>query len=264
MDKNILKCFGVGDGWPTNGLRHSSYMYQVGRSTLLIDCGEPISGSFRASGFNYDLIDRIFISHFHFDHVGGFFMLMQGFWLQQRQKDLVVHMPEDGIEPIRQMLNTGCIFDELMSFRTRYEPLRHATPVISDSVRLTPFLTTHLNAFKKAFSSKYPLKYEAYCFLMESDKLRIGHSADIGSPEDLDPLLTKPLDLLVCELAHVRPEILAQYLKGKKIKKILFVHLPTKLQERLEETRALLEKYLAPEQFDFAHNGDEINLTTEV
>ena len=48
-----------------------------------MDCGETVSGGYKATGLDYDTIDRIFISHLHSDHIGGFFMLMQGFWLEQ-------------------------------------------------------------------------------------------------------------------------------------------------------------------------------------
>lgn len=255
MPSFSLKSFGVGDGWPSEDRNHSSFLYQVGKTSLLIDCGEPISRLYKASGLNYDTIDQIFLSHLHFDHVGGFFMLIQGFWLEQRQKDLVVHLPQDGIDPIRNMLNAACLFDDLFSFRLRFEPLKSGSPILINKVKVTPFRTTHLDSLRRAFQHKHPQKYEAFCFLMESNGLRIGHSADIGAPEDLDPLLEQPLDLLVCELAHARPEHLFRYLRNRSVGHIVFTHLSRRLWESLEEISALASESLGSIPFSFAQDG---------
>jgi ribonuclease Z len=226
--------------------------------SILLDCGESLSGSFKASGLNYDTIDRIFISHLHCDHVGGFFMLMQGFWLEQRQKDLVVHLPADGIKPIRQMLDASCIFDELLAFRLRFEPLKKGQPVVTHNVKVTPFPTSHLDSLRVSFQKRYHQSFEAFCFLLESDRTRVGHSGDIGAPEDLAPLVQQPLDLLVCEIAHCKPEDLFHFLKHRPIKRIVFTHLARRAWQNLEEMRALAFKILGPMPFTFAHQGEEI------
>jgi len=258
MDAHLLKCYGVGDGWPCASRHHSSFLYRFGKVSILLDCGEPVSGSFKASGLDYDTIDRIFLSHLHCDHVGGFFMLMQGFWLEQRQKDLVVHLPADGIKPIRQMLDASCIFDELLAFRLRFEPLKAGQPVVTHNVKVTPFPTSHLDSLRQAFQAQYPQSFEAFCFLLESDRTRVGHSADIGSPEDLAPLVEQPLDLLVCEIAHCKPDDLFHFLKGRPIKRILFMHLARRAWLNLEETRAQASNILGSIPFTFAHPGEKI------
>jgi len=221
MGKFALKCFGVGDGWPCADRNHASFLYRFGKESILVDCGEPISGSYKASGLPYDEIDRIFISHLHADHVAGFLMLMQGFWLERRKKELPVHLPGDGIKPLGQMLKAGMIFEELLQFR---------------------------------------LKFEAFCFLIEAGRLRIGHSADIGKPDDLEPLLRRPLDLLVCELAHFRPEDMFRFLNRRKIKRVVFVHLGRAEWKDLKETRRLAAKMLGRISFTFARDNEEITL----
>src|SRR5205823_1827426 len=81
-----LKCFGTGDGWPSADRNHSSFLYRFGQTRVLIDCGEGISRSYKASGLSYNAVDGIFLSHMHADHTGGFLMLMQGMWLEKRRK----------------------------------------------------------------------------------------------------------------------------------------------------------------------------------
>jgi ribonuclease Z len=257
MQKFSLKCFGTGDGWPS-ARNHSAFLYRIDETAILIDCGEPISRSFQGSGLDCDALDSVILSHLHFDHVGGFFMLIQGLWLQQRMKALPVYLPRDGIVPMRQMLDAGCIFDELLSFRMRFQPLSEREPIQIGRVRVTPFPTTHLEGFRRRFQKKYPQAFAAFCFLIQAGALRVGHSADIGAPEDLAPLLEEPVDLLVCELAHVNPVELFGFLKGLPIKHIVFVHLAQKQFEHIEELRSLAALQLAHVQVSFALDGDEI------
>jgi ribonuclease BN (tRNA processing enzyme) len=225
-----------------------------------VDCGEQLSRNYKASGLSYDAFDRIFISHLHSDHTGGFFMFMQGLWLERRTKALPVHMPMDGIKPFQQMLRAGVIFPELLQFKLSFEALRLHKPVQTGNVRVTPFRSSHLDQLRLAFQKKYPQKFQAFCFLMESGRLRVGHSADIGRPEDLEPLLQKPLDLLVCELAHFSPEALFRYLHGRAIKRIVFVHVARPHWANLEKTRQLAKQMLGGIPLTFARDNDEITL----
>jgi ribonuclease BN (tRNA processing enzyme) len=260
MGKFSLTCFGVGDGWPCADRNHSAFLYRFGGTSLLVDCGDGFSRPFKAAGLSYDAIDRIFISHLHADHFAGLFMLLQGCWLEGRKKDLSVHLPADGVKPLGQMLRAAMLFPELLKFRLRLHALQAGKGVPVDGVRVTPFPTSHLDQLKKSFQKKHPLRFAAYCFLIESGKLRIGHSADIGRPEDLEPLLRQPLDLLVCELAHFRAEKLFRYLARHEVRRVVFVHLGRRYWENLKATRVLAAKMLPDVRFSFALDNQEFSL----
>jgi len=254
MDDFSLKCFGVGDGTASLDRNHSAYLYRLGTATLLVDCGEPVSRSFKATGLSYETIDRIFLSHLHSDHVGGLFMLLQGFWLEQRRQQLTIHLPGDAIQPIANMLKAAYLFAEVLPFPLRFEALAAAQPISFAHVQVTPYRTTHLDSLKKHFQSRYPGEYAAYCFQIVAGQRRIAHSADIGTPEDLDPLLEQPVDLLVCELAHFEPEELFAYLKNKKIGQILFTHLSRWNWERLPEMEEMAAEMLPKANVTFARD----------
>ncbi|MDB6124260.1 MAG: Beta-lactamase domain protein [Pedosphaera sp.] len=260
MGKLALRCFGVGDGWPCADRNHASFLYRFDQVSILVDCGEPVSSSYKASGLPYDAIDRIFISHLHFDHIAGFFMLMQGFWLEQRKKTLPVHLPAAGIKPFGQLLNAAMVFKELLQFRLRFEGLRAGKAVVTRGVRVVPYRSSHLAQLKKAFQKKYPQRFDSFSFLIEAGRVRIGHSADLGRPEDLEPLLKKPLDLLVCELAHFKAEDLFRYLKRRDIKRIVFVHLTRPYWENLQKTRQLAAKMLPGIPCSFPRDNEEITI----
>jgi ribonuclease BN (tRNA processing enzyme) len=105
---------------------------------------------------------------------------------------------------------------------------------------------------------KYPGRYEAFCFLLEHENRRIGHSADLGAPEDLAPLLLHPLDLLVCELAHYSIAEICHSLRGRAVKKLVFTHLARNYWEDFEGTIKTVKHLLPDMDVSFAWDGDVI------
>lgn len=245
---------------PNADRNHSSYLYQFGETALLVDCGEPVSRSCRAAGIGSDTVDRLLLSHLHSDHFGGLFMLLQGLWLEKRRKPLPIHLPADGIQPIRQMLDLANLVPELLHFGVEMEPWEAGQPITQGKVRVTPYPTTHLESLRQQLQAKYPGQYAAYCFLLEHEGHRIGHSADLGAPSDLAPLLLHPLDLLVCELSHFTIPEICNYLRGRPIKKVLFTHLSRHCWEDFGGTRREVTRLLPGMNVVFAWDGDVVML----
>ncbi len=260
MSKTSLHALGTNDGWTSDQRGHSAFLYRLENSTLLIDCGEPVGRSLRSAEVKPDDLDGLLLSHLHCDHVGGFFMLMQGFWLDQRTKPLTVHMPEEGLKPIRKMLDAAYIFEELMPSELNFTALEAGKPFEVSGIRITPYPTSHLDQLKEHFAKKYPPKYEAFSFLLESKEARVAHSADIGALIDLEPILTQPVDLLVCELAHVEPKELFTYLADKEIGRVAFMHLSRPYRKKLDELKSLAKSILGNLPHTFLDDGDLIEV----
>jgi ribonuclease Z len=256
--KFSVKCFGTGDGWPCDDRNHAAFLYQFGGTSLLVDCGDGVDRGYKASGLSYNHFDAILLSHLHSDHFGGLFMLLQGCWLERRRKPLMVYLPKGAIRPLRAMLNAAYLFDEVLPFRLELKPLVEKRPLRIGGATVTTFRTGHLDGYRKEIQRKYRVDFNAYCFLIEGDGRRVGHSADLGKPEDLAPLLTRPLDLLVCELAHFAPEKLFRLLRGRAIKRFTFVHVARSYWENLSKTRRLASRMLPRVPHRFAKDGDEV------
>ena len=260
-EKATLQCLGVGDGWAGTNRRHSSYLYQFGQRTVLVDCGDGVSAGFKIGGQGYAELDRVLLSHLHSDHVGSFSLLVQGLWLQQRRRPLPVHLPGPAIATMRTWLEATILPPELIGFPIEWRPLKPSEKFRAGAVRITAFPTTHLESLRRALQPSYPAAcFEAFSFLFAAPGLRIAHTADIGDVADLAPLLTKPLDLLVCELAHFEPAALFAALRGKAVKRIVFIHLAREYWNDLPGTRKLLKAGLGGIPFVIAKDGDHFTV----
>jgi hypothetical protein len=185
-------------------------------------------------------------------------MLLQGCWLEKRRRDLPVYLPKGGVRPLRGFLRAAFLSNDVLPFGLDLRPLQAGKPARVRDARVTPFQTSHLNGFKTKMPKRHRSGLDAHCFLIESAGRRVGHSADLGAPEDLEPLLVKPLDLLVCEVAHFSPERIFRYLNGRDIRRVVFVHLARRFRENLAATRRLTAKMLPGLPHTFARDGEEI------
>ena len=254
-----VTCFGVGEGWPCPDRNHASFLFRFGETRILVDAGDGLSSTFKAIGPGYDVVDRVFLSHMHSDHVGGFSLFVQGLWLEKRRRPLPVHMPGAGIPPLKAWLNATILFDELVGFPIYWEPLAASVKVREAAVTVTPFPTTHLESLRRAFQKNHKATcFDTFAFVFEGLGKRVAHTSDIGHVDDLDSLLSHHLDLLVCELSHVEAEDLFAKLKGKDVDRVVFTHVERQLWADQPALTRLAKSKLGGMPFVIGHDGDEI------
>lgn len=252
-----LTCFGVGEGWPCPDRRHSSFLYRIGRNHILVDAGEGLSSAYKASGLSYDQVDRLLVSHLHSDHVGSLSLWIQGLWLEGRRRPLSISAPERGLEPIRDWLEATLLFPDLVRFPIRWDPIVAGGRFRVGDVRVQAFPTTHLESLRRSFQQRHPRGvFDCFSFVFTSRGLRVGHTADIGDVNDLEPLLAEPLDLLLCELSHVSAADLFLKLRRRPIRKLVLTHLS---REHWNGRAAMLRqarKALVGTDVSIARDGD--------
>ena len=118
---------------------------------------------------------------------------------------------------------------------------KRGRPVDFSGLSVTPYPTTHLEGFQQMTGR---LDIESFLFDMTAESKRVVYSGDLGSPNDLHEVLSEPIDLLICELAHFSPEELLAALRGARIGTLCLTHISTELDERRGEIEILFENEL--------------------
>ncbi len=253
-----VTCLGVGDGRPNLDRGQAAFLYRLGAARVLVDCGEPATRALLQDGARADDLDHVFISHLHFDHLGGLFTLLQGLWLAPRRHPLSIHLPDVGIRPVRELMRTACLFDDWTPFPLTFCPLRLGSRIAVHGAVVTPKASSHLRALRPAHGPRNPRLSEAFSFLLETKDRRVAHSADLGGLADLEGLTREPLDLLVCELAHLDLAEVFAHLAGKPIRQVAFVHLSGTQWRRRARIEARAARALCPIRVRIPGDGERI------
>jgi ribonuclease BN (tRNA processing enzyme) len=221
-----LKCFGTGPGKSDGRRAYSAYFYQFKTAGVMVDCGEPLSLSFKKARANAESIDALLISHTHPDHIGGFLTFMQMLKHAERQTPLDIFLPGHAIPALKQLMDAAYVFPERLTYSYEMQALEVGRAFKIRGLKVTPFATTHLEKARAKSTARRPIPFQAFSFMFEDqNSARVAHTGDIGSANDLDPLLKHPLQLLVCEAAHATPDELLQKLKPASVRRTALVHL---------------------------------------
>jgi len=93
-EKIKITFLGTGSAIPTERRNHPSIFLEYKEHGILFDCGEGTQRQFRKAKLNPCKISRIFISHWHGDHVLGLPGLLQTLMLNGCNKTLKIYGPE--------------------------------------------------------------------------------------------------------------------------------------------------------------------------
>ncbi|MCX8159175.1 MAG: ribonuclease Z [Candidatus Pacearchaeota archaeon] len=94
MEKIYLTFLGTGNAIPTKFRNHSAILISYANENLLFDCGEGTQRQFKIIGISPTKITRIFISHWHGDHILGLPGLFQTLAMSNYQKTLKIYGPK--------------------------------------------------------------------------------------------------------------------------------------------------------------------------
>ncbi|MEM2874376.1 MAG: ribonuclease Z [Candidatus Nanoarchaeia archaeon] len=99
-----LILLGTAAAFPTKERAHSALLLDIGEESLLFDCGENAQRQIALAKASPMKISKIFISHWHGDHVLGLGGLLQSFQMNRRMKKIDIYGPEKTRERFRNML----------------------------------------------------------------------------------------------------------------------------------------------------------------
>jgi len=241
-----ISFLGTGSGIPSADRYFTSMLVQVEGKHLLIDAGEPCVHLLRDRGDLILTIDRILITHGHVDHIGGLPALLQGAMILGRSKPLTIHLPEEMIIPIRAWIRALYLIEEELGFLLDWQSWKNGVPVnLEVGISFTPYANNHLISCYRSLSGADSTRpCNAYSLVILSGEFRAVFSGDLSAADELTPLLSDPVSVLVSELSHFTAKELAVALGGSEIHALCLVHLADEYADDRSQLQELMERLL--------------------
>ncbi|HAB18595.1 MAG TPA: MBL fold metallo-hydrolase [Verrucomicrobiota bacterium] len=254
-----LNCLGVGEGWPSGSRRPASFLYRLGETRLLVDCGDGMSSAFKATGWDYESLDAVLLSHMHSDHVGGFSMFVQSLWLNRRRRSLPVYAPARALPALQAWLEATLLPPGLIGFELQWRPLVSHEPFTVGGVTVVAHQGTHLDSLRRSFEAQHPnTAFDSYSFVISDSRRSVAHTADVGGVIDLQPLLAARPNLFVSELSHVEIEAITDAIHKTPPGRVVFVHIARDYLLDVPRLEQRLREQLGDIPFSLARDDDAI------
>lgn len=226
---------GTGPGDVVAGRFQASILLECSGLDVLLDAGEPCSGRLLELGFSLTDLDAVWLTHAHPDHIGGLPLLLQACRLHGRDRALPLGVPAHLAEPLGRWLEAVHLPADRLGFALEEFSWQDGVPVGLADLSVIPRRTTHLPAGEGK---------EAFLLEISDADRRMVYSGDVGSVDDLNGVLNRPMDLLICELAHVTPADLAAKLQTARIGVLCLTHVAAAWERKREEIKRQFESVL--------------------
>jgi hypothetical protein len=199
----------------------------------VLDAGDGASSFLTRRGFDHRHIRGIFVSHMHGDHHAGFIQVVKTCMHVEKDDELIVMAPAEGIPALQAYLDASYLFEEWLGFPIRWVSLAgigEKTIPLPGEISLRVFPNEHLSWVRQRIRSlerpPRECSFESYCAVFEGRGRRIVYSGNLNGPAGADEMapFTVPCDLLIMELAHVDPVELGRFLGGRAIRHTAITH----------------------------------------
>jgi ribonuclease Z len=98
-----LTLLGTASAFPTKERAHSAMLLDIGTESLLFDAGESVQRQIQIAGKKPFKISKIFLSHWHGDHVLGLGGLLQSFGMLKRRTPVEIFGPKGTFERFQHL-----------------------------------------------------------------------------------------------------------------------------------------------------------------
>ena len=207
---------------PMEGMKHTSIVFEINGLYYWFDAGEGCSRTAHLSGIDLLKVKSIFVSHPHFDHIGGLGGLM---W---NMRKLTLRMP-DRRPPdnevnlyVPDMESWEGIFTMLKctekGFDCEYDINVNKVcegKVYSDkNITVYAYHNNHLGENDK----------RSFTYRIEAENKSVVFSGDVKTVHDADQAIVDGCDIFVMETGHHSMEDIIDFVNQKNIGTLVFTH----------------------------------------
>ena len=222
---------GTGSGMPELDKNQSSLYVNVNEKHLLFDCGEGVSKQLLKHHLDNNVLDAIFISHYHPDHISGLFMLLQMLKLQKREKPLQLFLPE---RPAALVETLQFLYTFIQKFTFPLHILDcEESELYFEEVNAA--LTDHLLEYEGLVNeNKLPNLLHSYAFRISGPEGSLAYTSDINKVDSVQ-FLIRDCHTVIIDAQHPEADQIIR-LQYSGIKRVLLTHsISPKLQAFLFE-----------------------------
>jgi ribonuclease BN (tRNA processing enzyme) len=167
-------------------------------NAILIDCGDGIVRDIKAHKINLGKLLAIFITHGHFDHMGGLHSLLGFLRMIGREETLFINAPENCIEVESMVREFNRIYDSTTKFPIIIGTLTNGNKQSVAGMEIEAFEMTHYGSIAGAGITD-PIPALGYRITCEYETIAI--TGDTGT-DKFNKNLIKGADLAIIESTH--------------------------------------------------------------